>query len=176
MSPRSTVRPCIAALVGLILLSVTACSTNAHPTTIRAPATTVSTSLVADPVPAPLSAALAGLGRTVEVSDVKSAAYVQTTRSVAVKATGDAGADSDEPVYLLQVVGHVVATVSGPAGPRVITGPTLVLVVDVTTGAVLDAGYGAPVIDVGLIGPARPIDPAVIQQTLAKRPPAPASH
>ena len=93
---------------------------------------------------------------------LSSAEYVLTTRSAANELFG-AVVDTDEPVYLVVIRGKfTMQDAFMPAGRPSPSGSFAMLVIDVSTGQVVDRGIMPAPVSVGLetLGPAGPVLPS----------------
>lgn len=85
---------------------------------------------------------------------VRFADAVLTTRQTAVTLVSGDGINSNEPVYLVQLIGQFTLTdVSIPPGGKAPTGSALTLDVDVSGGNVVDTGLGHKAADLSKLGP-----------------------
>ena len=86
--------------------------------------------------------------------DVHVALAVLTTRQAAVTLTSGALINSDEAVYLVQLVGNFTLTnVSIPPGGSAPTGTDLDIDVDVSNGDAVDTGLSRKASDLSKLGP-----------------------
>jgi hypothetical protein len=94
-------------------------------------------------------AAVAGHDPGVHVADA-----VLTTRQTAVTLVSGDGVNSNEAVYLVQLVGHFTLTdVSIPPGGTAPTGIALTMDVDVSDGSVVDTGLAHKAAVLSKLGP-----------------------